>query len=244
VSKCCTVSSSWSHSGQRSRWSSPWWDKRSAVQQQFKEANQTKNLHRGGAQAFHISLHVPNFTDPTKKWWLADFVVNSPDKDGIHICWSSIAGVSSKLIRRYQSWRYSDDANADSPPLMPRTQVLSPTASFTVLRLAILFLTDAQRVGARSGTWSTLGWCRYPSASKCICSVVGKLFFRVTSGLTSCLTWVRNWLQFHYYFYTIIILKQQGWLFFLINIDLKKLQQHWRLHCYLRNTRVLQSFHN
>jgi len=36
-------------------------------------------------------------------------------------------------------------------PLMSRMQVLSPSAPFIVLQLAILFLTYAQRVGARSG---------------------------------------------------------------------------------------------
>jgi hypothetical protein len=105
---CWTVSSCWSHRGQLSWWSRPRRASVSAVQHLFSEVNQTNNLHRGGAQLFHILSVSSNKVDPARNHLYADFAEYSPEDVGSHMCISGTYGWSCTPWIKSQILKYSD----------------------------------------------------------------------------------------------------------------------------------------
>jgi hypothetical protein len=75
-------SSSWSHKGQSSGWSSPLFLSPSAIQHLSCSTSQIKNLHLLGAQNFHTRSAGSNWTEPWKRafimllyWVLCPFLL-------------------------------------------------------------------------------------------------------------------------------------------------------------------------
>ena len=83
LSRCWTVSSSWSHKGQWVGWGNPLLAKQSAVQHLFWIANHKNNLHFACSLDFHRCRQGAKAIEPLKNARYADFEVNWPDPSSL-----------------------------------------------------------------------------------------------------------------------------------------------------------------